>query len=181
MATIPPHPRLNDVSNAALFRELTADNFNILAEESAKRLATYQNGSPTTISGPPTSGTHVLAEFWRDTLGGEWVCTVGGTPGTWKQVKPAAVTADPASGTIPTGYLIWNIADGALKRHAGAYSWEITVGAGTSGKVGFSGAAPTAQRANANQVAATDLASVITLANELRAALVEKGIIKGGA
>ncbi len=35
------------------------------------------------------------------------------------------------------------------------------------------------QRANASQAAATDLASVITLANELRAALVEKGVIKG--
>jgi hypothetical protein len=34
---------------------------------------------------------------------------------------------------------------------------------------------------DAYQAAATDLASVITLANELRAALVEKGLIKGGA
>jgi len=45
--------------------------------------------------------------------------------------------------------------------------------------VGCQGATPTAQRANANQAAATDLATVITLANELRAALVETGIIKG--
>ena len=66
-----------------------------------------------------------------------------------------------------------------MKRHAGAYSWEITVGASASAKVGFHGATPTAQRANANQTAATDLATVLTLANELRAALVEKGIIKG--
>ena len=36
-------------------------------------------------------------------------------------------------------------------------------------------ATPTAQRANANEVAAPYLASVITLANELRAALVGKG------
>jgi len=67
-----------------------------------------------------------------------------------------------------------------VKRHAGAYSWEITVGAGASAKVGLHGATPTAQRANANQAAATDLATVITLANQLRAALVEKGIINGG-
>jgi hypothetical protein len=199
MSTIAPS-RLNDVSNAALFRELTNDNFNILAEESAKRLATYQNGSPTTIIGPPASGTHVLAEFWRDALGGEWVCTVAGTPGTWRQVKPAAVTADPASGTFPTGYLVWNITDGAVKRHAGSYSWEITVGAGTSAKIGFHGTAPTAQRANANQAAVTyfsqtisspptqaqvqavndGLAAVATLLNEVRAAAVEKGLIKGG-
>lgn len=129
MATIPPHPRLNEVSNAALFRELTADNFTILAEESAKRLATYQNGSPTTIIGPPTSGTHVLDEFWRDALGGEWVCTVAGTPGTWKQIKPAPVAADPASGTIPTGYLILNVTSGYTKRHEGGYTWTAIGGA----------------------------------------------------
>jgi len=68
-----------------------------------------------------------------------------------------------------------------VKRHAGSYSWEIIVGGSASSKVGFHGATPTAQRANANQAAATDLATVITLANELRAALVEKGVIKGGA
>ena len=119
------NPGLDDVSNAALFRELTADNFTILAEEIAKRVATYQNGSPTTIIGPPTSGTHVLAEFWRDVLGGEWVCTVAGTPGTWIQIRPAAVTADPSSGTIPVGYWSWNVTTGHLKRHAGGYVWEV--------------------------------------------------------
>ena len=64
----------------------------------------------------------MLNEFWRDALGGEWVCTVAGTPGTWIQIRPAAVTADPASGTIPTGYLIWNVPDGAGVRYARAYS-----------------------------------------------------------
>lgn len=200
MSTLAPS-RLNDVSNAALFRELTADNFTLLAEEIAKRVATYQNGSPTTVVGPPTSGTHVLDEFWRDALGGEWVCTVSGTPGTWKQAKPAAVTADPSSGTIPTGYLVWNATDGAVKRHAGSYSWEITVGASAAAKVGFHGATPTPQRAGAAQAAVTyasqtisdpptraevqalndGLVAVITLLNEVRAALVEKGIIKGSA
>ncbi len=155
---------------------------------------------PTTIIGPPTSGAHVLAEFWRDALGGEWVCTVAGTPGTWKQIKAAAVTADPSSGTIPTGYLIWNVTDGAVERHAGAYSWEIIVGAGTSAKVGFHGATPTVQRACAAQAAVTyvsqtisdpptrfevhalndGLVAVITLPNEIRAAAVEKGLMKGG-
>jgi hypothetical protein len=47
--------------------------------------------------------------------------------------------------------------------------------------VGFHGAAPTVQRANADQATATDLASVITLANELQAAFVEKGLVKGAA
>ena len=98
--------RLSDVENSAYFKEVCQDNFAVLAEEIAKRVATYQNGSPTTIIGPPTSGTRVLSEFWRDALGGEWNCTVAGTPGTWLQIRPAAVTANPSSGTIPTGYLI---------------------------------------------------------------------------
>ncbi len=125
MSTIPSHSRLADVSNAALFRELTADNFAILAEELGLRLASYQNGSPTTIIGPPTAGTFALAEFWRDALGGEWRCTGAGTPGSWIQIRPAAVTADPSSGTIPTGYLIWHVATGHIKRHAGGYVWEV--------------------------------------------------------
>lgn len=51
-------------------------------------------------------------------------------------------------------------------------------------KLGFHGAAPTSQRAHAAQAAVAaggTLAEVIALANELRAALVEKGIIKGSA
>ncbi len=58
---------------------------------------------------------------------------------------------------------------------------SFSTGPGASSKVGFHGAAPTPHRANANQAVATDLASVINLANELRAVLVEKGLIKGGA
>ena len=61
-------------------------NFAILAEEIAKRVATHQNGSPTTIIGPPTSGTRVLNEFWRDAMGGEFRCTQASTPGTWIQI-----------------------------------------------------------------------------------------------
>jgi hypothetical protein len=125
----------------------------------------------------------------------------GTAPSTWKHVRLAAVTADPSSGAIPTGYLTWNVTDGAVKRHARSYSWEITVGAGASAKVGFHGAAPTAQRAGATQAAVTyasqtirdpptraqvqalndGLVAAITLLNELRAAVVEKGIVKGGA
>ncbi|MBE7504248.1 MAG: hypothetical protein HS113_28960 [Verrucomicrobiales bacterium] len=113
--------------------------------------------------------------------GGELRCTGAGTPGTWLQIWPAAVTADPSSGTIPSGYLILNVTTGHIKRHAGSYSGEITVGAGTSAKVGLHGATPTAQRVNANQANATDFGSVIVLANELCAAFVDKGLINGGA
>ena len=53
---------------------------------------------------------------------------------------------------------------------------------GTVQKLGFFGVAPTVQRANANQAKLEDsaqLAQVIVLVNELREALVEKGLIKG--
>lgn len=55
---------------------------------------------------------------------------------------------------------------------------------GTVQKLGFFGVMPTIQRANADQVKLADgatLAQAIKLLNELRDALVEKGIIKGSA
>jgi hypothetical protein len=180
MSTIAPG-RLFNVTDAASFVALSQQNWVIASEELFRRVPTYQNGNPNALSGPPTSGAWSARDFWRDQNGAEFVCTAAGTPGTWRQMAPATVPTDPASGTFPTGYLILNTTDGSLKRHAGSLSWEVQVGAGTSSKIGFHGAAPTAQRANANQAAATDLASVITLANELRAALVEKGLMKGDA
>ncbi len=127
MSTIAPR-RLKDVSNAALFRELSGQvgrfttktprarspdsplslrsghglaldplhaslrdlrifvvhgfNFTILAEEIAKRVATYQIGSRTTVIGPLISGDRMPDQFWRDALGGEFRCTPAETPGT---------------------------------------------------------------------------------------------------
>ena len=43
---------------------------------------------------PPSTASHVLDELWNDALGGVFKCTAAGTPGTWKQILPAAVTAD---------------------------------------------------------------------------------------
>ena len=153
MATIAPG-RLHDVSNAADFVALTETNFEILTAEVFKHEPTYVSGVPTTIIGPPTTGSHVLNEIWKDALGGVFKCTVAGAPGTWKQILPAGVTADPSSGTIPTGYLIFNVTQGTLKRHAGGYSWETIIGA-TGGKIGFWGVAPVVQPAGAGQAAVT--------------------------
>jgi len=153
MATIAPG-RLHDVSNAADFVALTETNFEILTAEVFKQEPTYVSGVPTTTIGPPTTGSHVLNEIWKDALGGVFKCTVAGAPGTWKQILPAGVTADPSSGTIPTGYLILNVTQGTLKRHAGGYSWESIVGA-TGGKIGFWGVAPVVQPAGAGQAAVT--------------------------
>ena len=110
MATIPPHPRLKDVENAANSMALVQDNLEIIAAELALRQPSYVNGVPTTIIGSPTTGAHLKDEFWRDALWGERVRTAAGTPGAGKQVKPAAVTADPSSGTSaqrPTAIRTW--------------------------------------------------------------------------
>jgi hypothetical protein len=133
---------------------LTGTNFEILTAEVFKQEPTYVAGVPTTTVGPPTTGAHVLNEIWKDALGGWWRCTAAGTPGTWRQVLPAAVTTDPSSGTVPTGYLILNVTQGTPKRHAGGFSWEAIVGA-TGGKIGFYGVTPVTQPAGANQAAVT--------------------------
>ena len=213
MATIAPG-RLHDVSNAADFVALTETNFEILTAEVFKQEPTYVSGVPTTTIGPPTTGSHVLNEIWKDALGGVFKCTVAGAPGTWKQILPAGVTADPSSGTIPTGYLIFNVTQGTLKRHAGGYSWETIIGA-TGGKIGFWGVTPVTQPAGAGQAAVTlgnsdgeigglsisapptqaevqalrdkceeladDVRALSTLVHALRTALVNSGLIKGGA
>jgi hypothetical protein len=154
MGTIAPG-RLHDVSNAADFVALTETNFEILTAEVFKQEPTYVSGVPTITIGPPTTGSHVLNEIWKDALGGAFKCTAAGTPGTWKQILPAAATADPSSGTIPTGYLILNVTQGTLKRHAGGYSWEIIVGGSASARIGFYGVTPVAQPAGADQAAVT--------------------------
>ena len=57
----------------------------------------------------------------------------------------------------------------------------LMLGYNSSDKIGAYGTTPVAQRANASQAEATDAATVITLANELRAALVALGFVKGSA
>lgn len=43
-----------------------------------------------TTSGSPASGTFALGDFVIDQTGNVWVCTTGGTPGTWAKVGGAA-------------------------------------------------------------------------------------------
>ena len=154
MASIPPG-RLHDVTNVADHITLVQHNFQVLSEELFKVTPTYQNGAPNTVIGPPTSGERVLGELWKDSLGGWWKCTAVGTPGTWQQVLPAAVAVDPGSGTVPTGYLVLNVATGTLKRHAGGYVWEIHIGRSPTARIGFWGATPVVQPSGADQAAVT--------------------------
>ena len=65
------------------------------------------------------------------------------------------MAADPGPGTIPVGYMIWNVASGAFKKHAGGYAWELVIGGAASQKTGFWGAAPIVQPVGASQAAVT--------------------------
>ena len=91
------------------------------------------------------------------------------------------MAVDPSTGTIPTGYLLWNVSDGAVKRHAGANSWEITVGADASAKVGFHGVAPTAQAAHIPDPSggSTVDAEARAAINAILVALEGKGLVAG--
>jgi hypothetical protein len=75
---------------------------------------------------------------------------------------------------------------------AGPHETGVTLGTSTTDLVSLHGVTPVAQRAGAAQAALVAITGgespteaehnlVITLVNELRAALVEKGIIKGAA
>lgn len=55
------------------------------------------------------------------------------------------------------------------------------VGEAVTDKIGFYGTTPVVQPASAAQAVCTDAASVIVLANALRLALVNLGVIKGAA
>ncbi len=92
------------VTDSADPQTVVESNFYVLNRQIYTRVPTYQNNSPTQLIGPPEEGLHVADEFWRDTIGGEWVCTAEGTPGTWVQIRPAIVETEPA--TTTTGYWI---------------------------------------------------------------------------
>src|SRR5690349_6097370 len=100
---ISPGPLL-DIQGTGDPVSVAQENFEVLTRDIYKFSPTYQNGSATTVIGPPTAGAHILDELWKDAWNGVWRCTVAGTPGTWRQETPAIRAGEPGSGTIPTGY-----------------------------------------------------------------------------
>lgn len=119
--------RIGDIEGTGDPVSVAQTNFEILDLEGQKIVATYQSGVPNTVNGPPTSGTFVLDQLWKDALGGWWRCTVAGTPGTWRQEKAAIVASEPSSGTIPADYLIEDAsASFQRKVHTGlnTYKWR---------------------------------------------------------
>ena len=95
---------LKDVVASTTFRQDVDDGFSKLNERVWKVTASEVSGIPTTSIGAPGSGAHVLNERWIDPHGAEFRCVTAGTPGTWIQIRPAVVTANPSG--APTGYWI---------------------------------------------------------------------------
>ena len=50
-----------------------------------------------TTSGYPSTGTFIAGDFIIDLSGAQWVCTTGGTPGTWVKIASVGATAAGAS------------------------------------------------------------------------------------
>lgn len=55
---------------------------------------------PRGTSGAPTSGTFAAGEQVRDGAGDLWLCTVSGTPGTWRKVRLQPAIAKYPAGTV---------------------------------------------------------------------------------
>lgn len=55
--------------------------------------------------GPPTTGAFNTGDEVLDMLQATWACTAGGNPGTWIQIAPAIVAAEPTA-AVPLNYLI---------------------------------------------------------------------------
>ncbi|HEY1170226.1 MAG TPA: hypothetical protein VGH19_02545 [Verrucomicrobiae bacterium] len=86
-------------------------NFGVATRMLYKHEPSYVSEEPTDLAGPPDEeGDYVLNQRWRDLYGAEYVCTVESdpeteTPYTWKQIRPAVVSAVPTE-TVPVGYWI---------------------------------------------------------------------------
>ena len=50
-----------------------------------------------TTSGAPATGTFIAGDFTIDLTGAQWVCTTGGSPGTWAKIASVGATAAGAS------------------------------------------------------------------------------------
>lgn len=71
-------------------------------------LAVPAIGNSTTTAGAPTSGTWARGDQWLDSTNVMWICTTGGTPGTWTVTAPNGkwTTYTPTlSGTLGNGTL----------------------------------------------------------------------------
>lgn len=93
-------------------------------------------------TGSPTTGSHAKNELWTDSVGVLWICTGGGSPGTWVQVGSASQAGAVALSTVTTaGDLIIATGNAAVTRIAAPASGLVLTGNGV-------GVAPTWQAAS---------------------------------
>ena len=59
-----------------------------------------------TASGRPLTGTYIQGDFVVDRTGSIWICTVGGTSGTWVQLGAAAAGGSPVTGVSGTSPIV---------------------------------------------------------------------------
>lgn len=90
--------------------EFTAVDFKATGLTGATTSTRFAGG---TASGHPTTGTFAVDDFVIDATGAIWVCTVGGTPGTWVEVGSGLPVGGVLTGTLPNPGLAAGAATGA--------------------------------------------------------------------
>lgn len=113
--------------NAANRPAVNETNFQLLdASESFAELPSIDAGTQVAniLIGPPVSGAAIVGQIWRDSLLAKWRCTVTGTPGTWIQVLPAVVAAQPAG--APANYVIMNTTSHFKLQYWDGAAWQNT-------------------------------------------------------
>lgn len=118
---------LADIETSLTPGPVAQGNFELADRSLFRLLPTLVAGVPNTDQGPPVAGAWELADRYVDALGGEWVCTVTGTPGTWIQLRAATLEADP-TGTIATGYVIVRVDLGWITSRWDGAVWVEVVG-----------------------------------------------------
>lgn len=126
---------VQEVANPA---EVMQRNMELVEEWLFRATPSKRSSVETTLKGPPTDGAWQVSELWVDAILGVWRCTVAGEPGTWIQVAPALVAANPTG--IVTGYwIIRSDLDYAQYVYNGS-SWDAVGGGGAvtsvAGRVG---------------------------------------------
>jgi hypothetical protein len=82
------------------FQEIDRRNLDLPSIDPSTGIETVDPGPPTGTA----AAERVVGERWLDVNLALWRCTVAGNPGTWIQVAPAVVAADPVG--IPNDYVI---------------------------------------------------------------------------